>query len=116
MKQVYPKVVPLAKSGGEDGLAQLEELCRRKVSELIQACLESEVDELRQRLRGDASQGPIYRNGHDPERSVTTSAGAIRIRRPRLRGLTYESALLPKHVRRLPSLDRTFHKLWVEGV
>ena len=33
-----------------------------------------------------------------------------------MRGTTYESAVLPKHVRRLPSLDRTFHKLWLEGL
>jgi len=30
--------------------------------------------------------------------------------------MSYESAVLPKHVRRLPSLDRAFHKLWIEGL
>lgn len=119
MKQVYPKVVSLAKSDREDGLAQLEELCREKVAELIQAYLEAEVDDVRQRARYERvadDAAPMYRNGHDPERLITTSAGSIRIRRPRLRGMTYESAVLPKHVRRLPSLDRTFHKLWIEGL
>ncbi len=119
MKQVYRKVIPLAKSGPEQGVAQLEELCRLKIGELVQAYLEAEVNELTQRARYKRlAQGAAlaYRNGHDPERAITTSAGSIRIRRPRLRGVTYESAVLPKHVRRLPSLDRTFHKLWIEGL
>lgn len=33
-----------------------------------------------------------------------------------MRGTTYESAVLPKHARRLASLDRAFHKLWLEGL
>ena len=118
MKSVYPNVLRLANSQA-DGLAQLDELCRMKIAELVQAYLESEVDELIQRKRYErAAQGsePIYRNGYDPERRITTGAGTIAIRRPRLRGATYESAVIPKHQRRLPSLDRTFHQLWLEGL
>jgi putative transposase len=118
VKSVYPNVLRLANSQAE-GLAHLDELCRTKIAELVQAYLESEVDELIQRKRYERiAQGshPIYRNGHDPERRITTGAGAIAIRRPRLRGATYESAVIPKHQRRLPSLDRTFHQLWLEGL
>jgi len=118
VKSVYPNVLRLANSQA-DGLAQLDELCRTKIAELVQAYLESEVDELIQRKRYErAAKGepPIYRNGHDPERGITTGAGTIAIRRPRLRGATYESAVIPKHQRRLPSLDRAFHQLWLEGL
>jgi putative transposase len=118
VKQVYPNGLRLANSQS-DRLVQLDELCRAKVAELVQAYLESEVDELIQRKRYErAAEGrlPVYRNGHDPERLITTGAGAIAIRRPRLRGATYESAVIPKHKRRLPSLDRTFHQLWLEGL
>jgi len=117
VKSVYPNVLRLANSQS-DRLTQLDELCRTKIAELVQTYLESEVDELIQRKRYEraTSAQPIYRNGHDPERRVTTGAGTIAIRRPRLRGATYESAVIPKHQRRLPSLDRTFHQLWLEGL
>ena len=118
MKSSYPNVVHLANSR-VDRLGELELLCRRKIGEVLQAYLDAEANELVRRARYErAEEGVpvVYRNGHDPERSITTSAGAIRIRRPRLRGTTYESAVLPKHVRRLPTLDRAFHKLWIEGL
>ncbi|MEO9264136.1 MAG: IS256 family transposase [Candidatus Baltobacteraceae bacterium] len=118
MKQVYPNVVHLANSRA-DRLAELEQLCRTKIGEVLQVYLDAEANELVQRARYERIEDGapvIYRNGHDPERPITTSAGTIAIRRPRLRGTPYESAVLPKHVRRLPSLDRTFHKLWLEGL
>jgi len=31
-------------------------------------------------------------------------------------GIKHESAVLPKYVRRLPSVDRTLHQLWIEGL
>ena len=117
MKQVYTNVIPLANSPA-DRLAALEALCRSKVAEVLQAYLNGEADELIRRRRYERVEegAPVlYRNGHDPERLITTPAGAIPIRRPRVRGTTYESAVLPKHVRRLPSLDRTFLKLCSKG-
>ena len=118
MKQVYSNVIPFDNSPA-DRLAALEELCRTKVAEVLQAYLNAEADELIRRRRYERIEegAPVlYRNGHDPERLITTPAGAIPIRRPRVRGMPYESAVLPKHARRLPSLDRTFHKLWLEGL
>ncbi len=118
MNQVYPKIAHLANSRAAR-LGELEQLCRVKVGEVLQAYLDAEAAELIQRARYTrAAQGApvIYRNGHDPERAITTGAGAIAIRRPRLRGTTFESSVLPNYVRRVPSLGRTFHKLWLEGL
>lgn len=118
MKQVYSNVTRLANSPA-DRLAALEDLCRAKVAEVLQAYLNAEADDLIRRRRYERIEegAPIvYRNGHDPERLLTTPVGTIPIRRPRVRGTTYESAVVPKHARRLPSLDRTFHKLWLEGL
>jgi putative transposase len=118
VKQVYPKTIRLANAPA-DRLAELEQLCRGKVGEVLQAYLDAEADELIQRARYQRARegAPVmYRNGHDPQRSITTSAGAITIRRPRLRGTSFESAVLPNYARRLPSLDRAFHKLWLEGL
>lgn len=118
MNSVYPKVTRLAISRAQR-LADLDELYRVKISEVLQAYLDVEAGELLQRARYqriEAGAPVIYRNGHDPERRIATGAGAIAFRRPRLRGTTYESEVLPKHARRLPSLNRAFHQLWIEGL
>ncbi|BDE06155.1 hypothetical protein WPS_14310 [Vulcanimicrobium alpinum] len=117
MKKVYPKPDPVAKPE-RDFSVELDELCRAKVAELVQSYLEAEVDELLGRLRYERRDGKRigFRDGHDPERMVTASIGPIAIRRPRVRGVAHESALIPKYRRRLPSIDKTIHQLWIEGL
>jgi len=75
--------------------------------------LEAEVEE---RLAGCATSaatmaGPGRVMATIPERVVTSSIGPITIRRPRVRGITHESALIAKYRRRLPSIDKTIHQL-----
>lgn len=85
MKPVYTNIVPLANSTA-DQLGALEDLCRTKVAEVLQAYLDAEADDLIQRRRyerRDEGARVLYRNGHDPQRLITTPAGAIPIRRPR---------------------------------
>jgi len=106
LKRVYRKPDPVAKPD-RDFAGELDELCRAKVAELVQSYLEAEVDELLGRLRYERRDGKGlgFRDGHDPERTVTASIGPIAIRRPRVRGVAHESALVPKYRRRLPSID-----------
>ncbi len=112
----------------------MDELCRAKVAKLVQSYLEAEVDELLGRLRYERRDGKRigFRDGHDPERTVTASIGPIAIRRPRVRGVAHESALVPKYRRRLPSIDTharrrlsanpldrlilLCHKQWISGI
>jgi len=117
LKRVYPESQPLAKPA-RDFAGELDELCRTKVAELVQAYLEAEVDELLGRLRYERCDGKRqgFRDGHDPERTVTSSVGPLAIRRPRVRGVAHESTLIPKFRRRLPSIDKTIHQLWIEGL
>jgi len=119
VKRSYPTTDPAAKSFERDFGTELDRLCREKISELVQAYLCFEVDELLTRRRYERSSddsAKAYRNGFDDPRTITTSAGPIKIRRPRVVGIKHESAVLPKFVRRLPSVDRTLHQLWIEGL
>lgn len=50
MKQVYTNIIPLANSPA-DRLAALEDMCRAKVAEVLQAYLNAEADELIRRRR-----------------------------------------------------------------
>ncbi len=96
--------------------AELDELCRAKISELVQAYFSFEVDEALQRARYERTAGEAakaYRKGFDDPRTITTrparSASVVL-------GLKHESAVLPRYARRLPSVDRTLHQLWIEGL
>lgn len=118
MKQVYPEPIPFAKRPARDFAAELDLLCRQKISEIVQIYLEAEVDELLQRVRYERSghESAGYRDGHDPRRTITTGAGPITIARPRVRGIKHQSALIPPYRRRLPMVDKTMHKLYLEGL
>jgi transposase-like protein len=97
----------------------LEEMCRAKLSELFQAVLEAEVDAALERLRYERQSSdtkPGYRDGHDRPRSIASNRGPITIRRPRVRDARFGSEALPRHRRRLRSVDRSITELWLDGL
>jgi transposase-like protein len=99
-------------------LAELETLARAKISELVQTYLILEVDELLERARYvvipmGACEPPVMGTMN---RTVTTTAGLITIRRPRVRNVVYESKILPKYRRCTSSIGRTMHELSIEGL
>lgn len=119
MPEVYPKPIALAKAPKRAIGEELDLLLRAKASELLQTYLEAEVEELLERRRYERRSGDApaaHRDGHDPERVVTTGAGPLQFRRPRVRGAAHASAIVPRYRRRLPVVDATLHKLWVEGL
>lgn len=119
MKRLYTEAPALAKPSREDFLAVLEEVCRAKVGELVQAVLIAEVDEFLCRVRGarvGAKSG--YRDGYEAERSVTYGSTPVKIRRPRVRGSAerFESEILPPYRRRFEDVDASLHELWIQGL
>jgi putative transposase len=114
----YPVSSSAAKSAAHF-LETFEELAREKVSQLLQVYLDQEVDELLHRARYERRESgtPVaYRDGHDEVRTFTTGAGALKVARPRVRGMAYESAVLPRYQRRSATLNRAMHALWIEGL
>jgi putative transposase len=119
LTELYPKLTLVGKPERRDFIAEIEALASDRISELVQTYLNIEVDELLQRARYQRSNNDstaAHRDGYDEKRTITTGAGPIIIRRPRVRGAKYESAILPKYQRRTPSVDRTLHQLWIEGL
>lgn len=115
----YPTLTPDAKHTPKDFLAEFEEQARLKVSQLLQTYLDLEVDELLQRARYDRrtlDMPRAYRDGHDEPRSLATPSGVLQVARPRVRGIPYESAVLPRYQRRAACLDKAMHNLWIEGL
>lgn len=103
----------------------LEALVRRAAQQMLQAALESEVDEFLARSRDQRSDGKAecrgYRNGKAKERKITLGSGAIRVQMPRVRDgpdgqEPVESRLIKPYMRRSRTLTELFPKLFIEAV
>lgn len=119
MKPSYRTRLRFAKLDRAQFQQNLEDVLWQRASELLQAALDAEVDEALERLRyercSDAAN-PGYRDGHDRLRTIASNRGPITIKRPRVRGTRFESAILPKHRRRLENLDQSMIDLWLDGL
>ena len=100
-------------------MAALDERCREKISELIQALLIAEADEFLGRIVGvpGTSRGG-YRDGYEDPRTIAYGSMPVTIRRPRVResDIPFASEVLPAYKRRFPELDKTMHELWLQGL
>ena len=103
----------------------LEELARRGARQLLAQAMEAEVAEHVEKHRDliDAEgRRLVVRNGHLPERELVTGIGALKIRQPRVddRALDQEqrfsSQILPRYLRRVPSVDNLIPILYLKGV
>ncbi len=79
---------------------QLKELVRGSVEETLNELLEKEAESLTQAARyerSEARQG--YRSGHY-DRNLTTTSGDVTLHMPRLKGVSFETAIIERYRRR----------------
>ena len=79
---------------------QLKELVRGSVEETLNELLEKEAESLTQAARyerSEARQG--YRSGHYG-RNLTTTSGDVTLHMPRLKGVSFETAIIERYRRR----------------
>ena len=83
---------------------QIKELVRGSVEETLNELLEAEAQKLTQAARyerSEARQG--YRSGHY-DRNLTTTSGDVTLHVPRLKGISFETAIIERYRRwRKPS-------------
>jgi len=105
----------------------LEEYIREGARKMLQAALESEVEEFISgylHLINDEGKRLVVRNGTMPQRTVLTGVGPIPITRPRVDDRALEdlgkerftSKILPRFMRRAPSIDTLVPVLYLKGV
>ena len=110
----------------------LEELLRAGARRMLQAALEFEVETYIESFKdekGEAGRRQVVRNGsHKPRELITclrathrqAGVGKIPIRQPRVHDQREEqaftSAILPKYLRRAPSIDALIPALYLKGV
>ena len=91
---------------------QLKELVRGSVEETLNELLEKEAESLTQAARyerSEARQG--YRSGHYG-RNLTTTSGDVTLHVPRLKGVSFETAIIERYRRRESSVEDITEALW----
>ncbi len=107
----------------EEPKSILEQIIREGARKLLQGAIESEVSEYLERFRCQRDAGGrrlVVRNGSLPSRELVTGVGPLRIRQPRVRdrreGEAFSSNILPRYMRRVPSLDNLIPVLYLKGI
>ena len=95
---------------------QLKELVRGSVEETLNELLEKEAESLTQAARYERSetrQG--YRSGHY-DRKLTTTSGDVTLHMPRLKSVSFETAIIERYRRRESSVEEALIEMYLAGV
>jgi len=106
----------------------LEAILRRGAQRLLQAAIENEVDEFLERhkdVKAEDGKRVAVRNGAMPSRDILTGLGKVHIRQPRVddrklrkdgKAEGFSSRILPRYLRRVPSIDNLVPALYLKGI
>lgn len=95
---------------------ELKELVRNSVEETLNGLLEQEAQQLTNAARYERSeerQG--YRSGHY-SRNLTTTSGEVKLKVPKLKGVTFETAIIERYRRRESSVEEALIEMYLAGV
>ena len=101
----------------------LEDIIREGARKLLQAAIEHEVSayiDLFKDLRDEKGRRMVVRHGSLPERCLLTGIGPLKVKQPRVRDKRedncFASTILPRYLRRVPSLDNLIPVLYLKGI
>lgn len=96
--------------------SELKELVRSSVEETLNGLLEQEAQQLTGAAKYERSaerQG--YRSGHY-SRNLTTTSGDVELKMPKLKGVTFETAIIERYRRRESSVEEALIEMYLAGV
>jgi len=127
----YPQSIPPQSEDQTIGTIDdaLREIAREGAQSLLQRALEAEIarhlDRYSELLTGE-NRKAVVRNGFAPERTILTGIGPVRIQRPRIdereavrknpKHEQFTSSILPRFLRRTPSIEGTIATLYLKGI
>ena len=94
----------------------LKDLVRSSVKETLNALLDKEADDLvnaEKYERSSECQG--YRSGHY-KRNLHTTAGEVELKVPKLKGISFETAIIECYRRRESSVEEALIEMYLVGV
>lgn len=117
-----------ATSDFEDVTARdaLTEILRTGAQQMLKAAIEKEVSdyiEERKEIVDDSGRRLVVRNGHLPERDVSTGVGPVTVSQPRVRDRrpaaareVFTPGVLPKYLRKTKSIEEMIPWLYLKGI
>ena len=95
---------------------KLDRLVTEKMTQILNAMLDAEADEITGAARYERSGGrKAYRAGHY-ERKLTAKAGRLELKVPKLKGALFESAVIERYRRREQSVEESLIDMYLAGV
>ena len=95
---------------------EIRELVRGSVEETLNNLLEAEADKLTQARRYERNEDRQgYRSGHY-DRGLTTTSGEVTLHVPRLKGISFETAIIERYRRRESSVEEALIEMYLAGV
>lgn len=95
---------------------ELKELVRSSVEETLNGLLEQEAQQLTQAAKYERTQERQgYRSGHY-ERNLTTTSGDVSLKMPKLKGVSFETAIIERYRRRESSVEEALIEMYLAGV
>lgn len=113
----------LEKQVKEESKTALEAIIQEGARSLLQEAIRNEVTEYINRFKhtlDDDGRRLVVRNGFLPEREIVTGVGPLKVKQPRVRdrreGEAFTSNILPRYMRRVPSVDNLIPVLYLKGI
>ncbi len=104
----------------------LTEILRRGAQQMLAQTIETEVAEWiaqHAHLTDEAGRRQVVRNGHLPQREITTGVGPVKVRQPRVldrrskdEAESFSSKVLPPYLRKTKSIEELIPWLYLKGV
>jgi transposase-like protein len=112
----------------ENTWSVLEQVARDGARKMLALALENEVEEFiakHSTLTDESGRKAVTKNGYMPQREILTGMGPLEIKQPRIddRALKthslhgrFTSNILPRYLRRIPSIDNLIPALYLKGI
>ena len=96
--------------------SHLERVVRGTVEETLNALLDAEADRLCNAQRYERNEARRDSRAGHYERGLQTKAGEVRLRVPKLRQQTFETAIIERYRRRESSVEEALIEMYLAGV
>ena len=94
----------------------LDEVVRTSVEETLNGMLDAEADRLCQAKRYERTADRVDTRAGSYERKLTTKAGEVKLKVPRLRSLPFETQIIERYRRRESSVEEALMEMYLAGV
>jgi len=95
---------------------ELKELVRQSVQEVLNSLLDAEADQLTNARKYERTEGRQDTRAGHYTRKLLTGAGAVELEIPKLRTLTFETAIIERYRRRESSVEEALVEMYLAGV